>query len=137
MEKKMSADEWIKTIRDNKTKLKWSAIPLDKKLFKPYQSKNSVVKVIDGSRNRIMKQLCERIKQRDDNVIILVQLLPINSNMFLNINYHEYVSDGRLKFYDLILSSKYGETLMNKHMITSTKKFHEYLEYHTRGQETK
>lgn len=130
MEKKLSTNEWMKTILDNQKKLKWTTTPLNQELFKPYHSKDSEIKVIDGSRNPTTRQLFERISQRDDNVILLLQLLPINSNMFLKINYNEYVSDGRFKFHDMILTSKYGETLMNKHLITSTEKFHEYLQYH-------
>ena len=136
MENKLSADEWMKTILDNKKELKWTTTPLDKELLKPYHSKTSAIKVIDGSRNPTTRQLFERIRQRDDNVILLLQLLPINSNMFFKINYNEYVSDGRLKFHDMVLTSKYGETLMNKHLITSTEKFQEYLQYHMGAQET-
>ena len=87
MENKLSADEWMKTILDNKKKLKWTTTPLDKELLKPYHSKTSAIKVIDGSLNPNASQLFERIRQRDDNVILLLQLLPINSNKFFKINY--------------------------------------------------
>ena len=136
MEKKLSTNEWMKTILDNQKKLKWTTTPLNQELFKPYHSKDSAIKVIDGSRNPTTRQLFERISQRDDNVILLLQLLPINSNMFFKINYNEYVSDGRFKFHDMVLTSKYGETLMNKYLITSTEKLHEYLQYHMGAQET-
>ena len=86
MENKLSANEWMKTILDNNKKLKWTTTPLDKELLKPFHSKTSAIKVIDGSRNPTTRQLFERIRQRDDNVILLLQLLPINTNMFFKIN---------------------------------------------------
>jgi hypothetical protein len=130
MENKLSANEWMKTILDNQKKLKWTTTPLDQELLKLYHSKTSDIKVLDGSSNPSTKLLFERVRQRDDTVIILLQLLPTNSNMFFKINWNEYVNDGRLKFHDLILTSKYGETLMNKSLVTSPEKFQSYLEYH-------
>ena len=92
MENQLSANEWMKSMLFNKEELRWSIIPLDKELLKPYHSKDSEIKVIDASQNHRTKQLFDRISQRDDNVILLLQLLPINSNMFFKINYNEYVT---------------------------------------------
>ena len=50
----------------NKEELRWSIIPLDKELLKPYHSKDSEIKVIDASQNHRTKQLFDRISQRDD-----------------------------------------------------------------------
>ena len=130
MENKLSTNEWMKTILDNQKKLKWTTTPLNQELFNPYHSTTSAIKVIDGSSNLSTNLLFERVRRRNDTVIILLQLLPTNSNMFFKINWNEYVNDGRLKFHDLILTSKYGETLMNKSLVTSPEKFQSYLEYH-------
>lgn len=132
---KVPFHEWYQAIMMGKEPLGWTTTPIDKNVYAPYCRQNGVpVKVLAPSSATIDSSTIELIDRvaSQNNVIVLLQMLPSNQETFFRMNYELYAADSRaghiIKFSDILLFRGGEDVKCCKHHIDTPEKFQKFIE---------